>query len=60
MREIENVIIVGTFLLGIGVILLVSLPIINKWEKANNYPYGLMCHSIFTGYVDTCPKPERK
>jgi hypothetical protein len=27
---------------------------VNAWEKANDYPYGKMCNSIFTGYVDTC------
>ena len=27
---------------------------VKAWEKANDYPYGKMCNSIFTGYVDTC------
>lgn len=27
---------------------------VNAWEKANGYPYGKMCNSIFTAYVDTC------
>lgn len=33
-----------------------GVPAIDAWEKANGYPYGKMCNSIFTGYVDTCPK----
>ena len=32
----------------------VAVPRINAWEKANAYPYGKMCNSIFTGYADTC------
>lgn len=27
---------------------------VHAWEKANAYPYGHMCNSIFTGYVNTC------
>lgn len=59
-RHVENTIIVVTLLLAMAVILLVAKPIIDKWERQNNYPYGLMCHSIFTGNVNTCPAQERK
>lgn len=27
---------------------------IDAWGKANGYPYGKMCHSIFTLYKDEC------
>lgn len=37
------------------VLLLASTPRIQAWERANGYPYGRMCQSIFTAYVDTCP-----
>jgi hypothetical protein len=43
----------------IGVVswaIIVGLIAIKTWEKANNYPFGFMCKSVFTGYVDTCPK----
>ncbi len=38
------------------VILFSFIPLINQWERDHNYPYGQMCNSIFTGWVDTCPK----
>ena len=27
---------------------------INHWEKANAFPYGKMCQSVFTGWQNTC------
>jgi hypothetical protein len=35
-------------------VLFTAIPHIHAWEKANAYPYGKMCNSIFTAYVDTC------
>lgn len=32
------------------------LPWVHQWEREQGFPYGKMCHSIFTGYVDTCPR----
>lgn len=32
------------------------IPSINKWEREAGYPYGKMCNSVFTGYVNTCKK----
>ncbi len=29
---------------------------IHQWERANNYPYGKVCNSVFTGWQDTCPR----
>jgi len=46
--------IVVTSLLVCTVALFVASVNVNAWEKANAYPYGKMCNSIFTGYVDTC------
>jgi hypothetical protein len=36
--------------------LILGVPRINAWEAANNYPYGHMCDSVFTGFVNTCNK----
>lgn len=36
---------------------LISVPSIHAWERQAGYPYGKMCNSVFTGYVDTCRKP---
>jgi hypothetical protein len=33
---------------------LATRPVIHVWERDAGYPYGKMCNSIFTGYVDTC------
>ena len=33
---------------------LAMVPAIDRWERQAGYPYGKMCNSIFTGYVDTC------
>lgn len=41
---------------GIVAIMAAMLPHIHAWEKANDYPYGKICNSAFTFYVDTCPK----
>lgn len=30
-------------------------PPIARWERANGFPFGQMCNSVFTGFVDTCP-----
>lgn len=38
----------------VGFVLILS-PQVNQWERANGYPYGQMCNSIFTGYINTCP-----
>jgi hypothetical protein len=46
--------IIGLSLLTIGCSLIVMAPHINAWEKANGYPFGQMCNSVFTLYVDTC------
>lgn len=32
---------------------------VHKWERDNNYPFGHMCHSIFTLYEDTCSLRKR-
>jgi hypothetical protein len=45
--------VVGLVVIGLAV-LAASLPTIHAWEKAHGYPYGKMCNSVFTGYVDTC------
>jgi hypothetical protein len=31
-----------------------SLPTIHTWERNAGYPWGKMCNSAFTFYVDTC------
>lgn len=31
-------------------------PNLSRWEKAHKFPFGQMCNSIFTGWVDTCPR----
>ena len=42
-------------LAAIGLIaLLAASAQIGQWEKANGYPFGQMCNSVFTGWVDTC------
>lgn len=41
-------------ILSTAIVALVNVPRIQAWEKANGYPFGRMCHSIFTGYADTC------
>jgi hypothetical protein len=35
-------------------VLVAALPTIHAWERDNDYPFGKMCHSVFTGFVDTC------
>lgn len=42
--------------LGLIVALFATLPAIHRWEREAGYPYGKMCNSVFTLYVDTCPK----
>lgn len=45
--------IIGT-VIGTLITALVNVPRIHAWERANGYPYGHMCDSIFTGFVNTC------
>jgi hypothetical protein len=49
----------GLVVVGLAV-LAASLPSIHAWEKARGYPYGKMCNSVFTGYVDTCNHHQRE
>ena len=42
---------------GLLAFLLFALPAVNAWERNAGYPYGQMCNSVFTLYVDTCKKP---
>jgi len=32
----------------------VSGTLISQWERSHDYPFGQMCNSVFTGYVNTC------
>ena len=41
-------------ILAIALAGLMSVPQIHAWEKANNFPYGKICNSIFTAYENTC------
>lgn len=44
-----------TLLVAICVISLTHVvPAAHAWEKANGYPFGKMCHSVFTMYANTC------
>lgn len=52
--------VVCTFICVCAVLMLTWLPLVNAWERAAGYPFGKMCHSIFTAYVDTCPKEARR
>lgn len=49
----------AAILFGIIAIGFAIIPTIHEWERANDYPYGKMCNSAFTFYVDTCPKGGR-
>lgn len=42
------------FVLLIACVALANSHRIHAWEKQAGYPYGRMCNSIFTAYVDTC------
>lgn len=33
---------------------------ISQWEKSHDYPFGRMCHSIFTLYENTCDLRKRR
>jgi hypothetical protein len=51
--------VVLAMLVSIGILTwagIMAIIAVHAWEKANNYPLGFMCKSVFTGYVDTCPK----
>lgn len=36
--------------------LIFTYPNIRRWEKSHNYPFGQMCYSVFTMWVNTCPR----
>jgi hypothetical protein len=36
--------------------LIYIVPTVNRWEREANYPYGKMCRSVFTAFVDTCKR----
>jgi heme/copper-type cytochrome/quinol oxidase subunit 3 len=46
--------IVGLIAITWAIGLLFAAPQIHAWEKANGYPFGHMCNSVFTLYADTC------
>lgn len=43
-------------LVATAVVALTHMHDIHAWEKANSYPFGKMCNSVFTLYVDTCKR----
>jgi hypothetical protein len=49
-----NLTVVSIILIGIIGNVVGPNSFLNQWEKHNVYPFGRMCNSIFTGYVDTC------
>jgi hypothetical protein len=51
----EAIVIGALTLFALTFVLACSIPRIDAWEKAHGYPFGQMCNSIATGYVDTCP-----
>lgn len=34
--------------------------VVHKWERENGYPFGYMCHSVFTLYENTCDLKKRR
>lgn len=47
--------ILTAFTVAVLAALIVLTPTATQWEKANGYPFGRMCYSLFTGWQDTCP-----
>lgn len=47
-------IVVAALLLATSVAMIPLGFAVSDWERANGYPYGKMCNSVFTLYVDTC------
>jgi len=41
--------------LGAIVVMWIAGARIGQWERAHGYPFGQMCNSVFTGWVNTCP-----
>ena len=41
-------------ILGAFAVMIIAGDKIGQWEQANGYPFGQMCNSVFTGWVDTC------
>ena len=42
-----------TLVVSTAIVAAVNMP---TWERAHGYPFGQMCNSVFTGYVDTCAR----
>lgn len=41
-------------MLVLVIVIMLNMHRVHEWEKDVGYPYGKMCNSIFTGFVDTC------
>lgn len=55
MTKIEGLLVSVMIALTIGALVgLMNVSRIHAWEQANGYPFGKMCNSVFTLYVDTC------
>jgi hypothetical protein len=54
-RKADRAQAIALLALGAAVLAALSGPAVSAWEKANGFPFGRMCNSVFTGFVDTCP-----
>lgn len=54
MTDHPIVLAVCAVLLSAAIVTLANSHHIHAWERTNGYPFGKMCHSAFTGYIDTC------